>query len=122
MIASLKDSDELQLNAYCDGELDPASASEFERKMANDEQLTARYERLMSLRQAVRSFPQPVGLAFSHASHGGIVKKDGQRVLWLGLLPSIVAATMSLAKHPKAIRIQRTPPCIDDSDYSFFLD
>jgi anti-sigma factor RsiW len=59
MIAPVKDSDELQLNAYCDGELDPASVGEFERKMANDEQLKARYNRLVSLRQAVRSLPQP---------------------------------------------------------------
>jgi anti-sigma factor RsiW len=65
MIASLRDSDELQLNAYCDGELDPASANEFERRMANDESLKARYNRLVSLRQSVRSLPQfdmPAGL------------------------------------------------------------
>ena len=65
MIASLRDNDELQLNAYCDGELDPVSANEFERRMANDESLKARYDRLVSLRQAVRSFPQldmPAGL------------------------------------------------------------
>jgi len=29
MIASIKDNDELQMNAYYDGELDPASAIEF---------------------------------------------------------------------------------------------
>jgi anti-sigma factor RsiW len=67
MIASLKDSDELQLNAYCDGELDPVSAGEFEHKMANDERLKARYDRLMSLRQAVRSLPQPEIPAGLHA-------------------------------------------------------
>ena len=65
MIASIKDNDELQLNAYCDGELDPASAIEFERRLANDESLKARYSRLLSLRRAVRSLPQfevPSGL------------------------------------------------------------
>ena len=65
MIASVKDNDELQLNAYCDGELDPASAIEFERRLANDESLKARYSRLLSLRRAVRSLPQfevPSGL------------------------------------------------------------
>src|SRR5882757_6130360 len=65
MIASIKDNDELQLNAYCDGELDPASAIEFERRLANDESLKARYSRLLSLRRAVRSLPQfevPPGL------------------------------------------------------------
>ena len=42
MTASITDSDELQLNAYCDGELDPASALAFERRLAADETLKAR--------------------------------------------------------------------------------
>jgi anti-sigma factor RsiW len=65
MIASIRENDELQMNAYCDGELDPPSAIEFERRMANDESLKARYNRLLSLRGAVRSLPQyelPPGL------------------------------------------------------------
>jgi anti-sigma factor RsiW len=65
MIASMKDSDELRMNAYCDGELDPVSAIEFERRMADDESLKAQYDRLLSLRHAFRSLPQydlPAGL------------------------------------------------------------
>jgi anti-sigma factor RsiW len=65
MIASLKDNDELQVNAYCDGELDPASAREFTRRLANKPSLQSKYTRLLSLRQAVRSLPQvdmPPGL------------------------------------------------------------
>ncbi len=65
MIASIKDSDELQMNAYCDGELDAASAMAFERRLAADESLNARYKRLLALRRAVRSIPQyelPPGL------------------------------------------------------------
>ena len=58
MIASVKDSDELQMNAYCDGELDPISAVEFERRLADDKTLKARYDRLLALRRAVRSLPQ----------------------------------------------------------------
>ena len=58
MIASIKDSDELQMNAYCDGELDPISAVEFERRLADDKTLKARYDRLLALRRAVRSLPQ----------------------------------------------------------------
>jgi anti-sigma factor RsiW len=57
MAASLRDNDELQLTAYCDGELDPVAAGEFERRMAADESLKVRYSRLMSLRQAVRALP-----------------------------------------------------------------
>jgi anti-sigma factor RsiW len=65
MIASVTDNDELQLNAYCDGELDLASAAAFERRLAEDATLRAEYTRLLSLRQAFRSFPQsevPAGL------------------------------------------------------------
>jgi anti-sigma factor RsiW len=65
MIASVTDNDELQLNAYCDSELDLAPAAAFERRLAEDETLRAQYTRLMSLRQAFRSFPQsdaPAGL------------------------------------------------------------
>jgi anti-sigma factor RsiW len=58
VIASIKDSDELQMNAYCDGELDPISAVEFERRLADDKALKARYDRLLALRRAVRSLPQ----------------------------------------------------------------
>ena len=65
MIASMRDNDELQMNAYCDSELDPASAIEFERRLAGDETLKAQYNRLLSLRRTVRSLPQydvPAGL------------------------------------------------------------
>jgi anti-sigma factor RsiW len=65
MIALMRDNDELQMNAYCDGELDPVSAIEFERRLTGDESLKARYNRLLSLRRAVRSLPQygvPAGL------------------------------------------------------------
>ena len=57
MIASLRDNDELLLNAYCDGELDAAAANGFERRLESDPSLKSRYSRLMSLRQAVRSLP-----------------------------------------------------------------
>jgi anti-sigma factor RsiW len=65
MSISIKDDDELLLNAYCDGELDPVSAIEFERRLAADQALQDRYARLQSLRRAVRSLPRfdvPTGL------------------------------------------------------------
>ena len=58
MAASVQDNDELQLTAYCDGELDAVAASEFERRMAADDRLRAQYTRLMSLRHAMRALPQ----------------------------------------------------------------
>src|SRR5882724_6051900 len=59
MSASRRDNAELQMSAYCDGELDPASAIEFERLLAEDEILKAEYIRLLALRHTVRSLPQP---------------------------------------------------------------
>jgi anti-sigma factor RsiW len=58
MVAMLRDNDKLRLTAYCDGELDPVAAAEFERRLATDELVKASYTRLMSLRQAVRALPQ----------------------------------------------------------------
>ena len=57
MIGAAHENDQLQLNAYCDGELDPMSAVAFERRMADDALLKAQYVRLLSLRRAVRSLP-----------------------------------------------------------------
>src|ERR1700687_1843352 len=65
MIASIEDNDELQMSAYYDFELDPASAVEFERRLADDQSLKAQYSRLLSLRHTLRSLPQydvPPGL------------------------------------------------------------
>src|SRR5258708_7480625 len=65
MIASMRDNDELQMNAYCDGELDPVSAIEFERRLAGGETLKAQYKRSLSLRRTLRSLPPydiPAGL------------------------------------------------------------
>ena len=58
MIESLRDNDERQLTAYCDGELDPVAAAAFERRLESEQSLKARYARLMALRQAVRALPQ----------------------------------------------------------------
>jgi anti-sigma factor RsiW len=58
MIASLQENDELQLSAYCDGELDSAAAAEFERRLASNALLKARHTRLMSLRKTARALPR----------------------------------------------------------------
>jgi anti-sigma factor RsiW len=82
MIASIKDDPVLQMNAYCDGELDPASAIEFERRLADDNILKARYIKLLSVRRTVRSLPQsglPPGLL---ARVESAVDADASRVDW----------------------------------------
>lgn len=58
MIAPLQnDRDEL-LQAYCDGALDPATATEFERRMMSDASMRARHDQIMILRGALRALPQ----------------------------------------------------------------
>ena len=84
MMALLKDDDELLLNAYFDGELDPASAREFERRLERDESLRARYDRLQKLQHAVRSVPQaemPPGLQARIQSRLDAERPDNVTVL-----------------------------------------
>jgi anti-sigma factor RsiW len=64
-VANHLDNDEFLLHAYCDGELDPATTLEFERRMAVDDLLRARHDQIISLRQALKLLPQqnlPKGL------------------------------------------------------------
>lgn len=55
---SILDNDDLRLQAYCDDELDPASVIEFERRLASDASLTARYNNIIAVRSALRSLPR----------------------------------------------------------------
>jgi anti-sigma factor RsiW len=48
------DDDRLWLNAYIDGELDPAHALEFEQRLAADPALAAAHARIAALRDAIR--------------------------------------------------------------------
>ncbi|CAN5180975.1 anti-sigma factor [soil metagenome] len=61
------DKDDLLLHAYCDGELDPASALGFEQRMATDAALEAQYRKLMALRSALRSLPLDDEPSYLHA-------------------------------------------------------
>jgi anti-sigma factor RsiW len=51
---TIAENDRLLLNAYIDGELDPAHALEFERKLADNPALAAERTRIEALRSAVR--------------------------------------------------------------------
>ena len=52
---TLSSQDELLLNAYVDGELDPIEASSFEQRLQSDAALNAQVETLRALRGALRS-------------------------------------------------------------------
>ena len=47
-------SDELTLQAYCDGELDAAAMAEFERRLATDADLRRRRDQIIALRGRLR--------------------------------------------------------------------
>jgi anti-sigma factor RsiW len=51
---TITDNDRLLLNAYVDGELDPAHALEFERRLADSAALAAEHNRIEALRGAMR--------------------------------------------------------------------
>jgi anti-sigma factor RsiW len=55
MMASPND---LELQAYLDGECDPEAARAFERRLADDEGLRLRFEQMLVLRKALRAIPQ----------------------------------------------------------------
>src|SRR4029079_9126030 len=55
MTALIHDED-LLLQAYFDGELNPDSVAEFERRLAGDESLRARHDQILALRRALLSF------------------------------------------------------------------
>lgn len=79
MTESINDNDDLLMQTYCDGELDPVSALEFERRMANDESLRARYNLVISLQDTLRSLPRenmPPGL---EARVKSALDREGQR-------------------------------------------
>src|SRR6266566_572823 len=54
----MTENDRLLLNAYIDGELDPAHVLEFERRLAEDRALADEQARIAALRGAVRELPR----------------------------------------------------------------
>lgn len=57
-MAESSDDGDLVLQAYLDGECDADAARAFERRLAGDEALRARFERMLALRHALRAIPQ----------------------------------------------------------------
>jgi anti-sigma factor RsiW len=90
------DHERLLLNAYIDGELDPAHALDFERRLAEDPALAQERTRIEALRGAVRGLPRATARpelrrrvmalaqpsAFSRLRHAG----------WPAIAASLVAA------------------------------
>ena len=66
------------LQAYADGELDPAAAAAVEKSLAADPKLRAKYESILSLRRLIRTIPDDdVPLERLHAK--AVAAVSGQR-------------------------------------------
>jgi anti-sigma factor RsiW len=104
MTASIYDNDDLRLQAYCDDELDPASALEFERRMAADPSLKAKHDSIIALRNALRSVPKgkaPEGLETrinltlsANAPRGNIGRLPRRNWSWQALAASMVVGAV----------------------------
>ena len=58
-MAQASDDPFLLVHAYCDGELDPANALAFERRMAEDPRLAAERYRILALKRALVRIKTP---------------------------------------------------------------
>lgn len=58
MTPSVSHNDDLTLQAYCDGELDAATAAAFERRLATDNDLQRRHDQVMALRTRLRGLSE----------------------------------------------------------------
>lgn len=93
-----RDHEELLLQAYCDGELDPASAADIERRLAASASLRAQRDHIMALRGALRALPQdalPPGLlAGVEARLTAAQPKPARGWSWRALAASAVAGAV----------------------------
>ncbi|MEW6643090.1 MAG: anti-sigma factor [Pseudomonadota bacterium] len=102
-----RDHEELLLQAYCDGELDPASAADIERRLAATPALRAQRDRIMALRGALRALPQDdvppnllagieAKLAAAETTRTGTETKPARSWSWRALAASaVVGAVLS---------------------------
>ncbi len=77
MTGPMQDDNDL-LQAYCDGELDPVTSAEFERRMASDASLRVRRDKIVTLRRALRSLPQDNPPSDLSARVTAVVDAEGQ--------------------------------------------
>jgi anti-sigma factor RsiW len=86
----------LLVHAYCDGELDPANALAFERRMAADPRLAAERDRIEALRRAMKQLKPaalPVALRGRIESAVGL-RRRAARPTWGALAASVAVAVI----------------------------
>jgi anti-sigma factor RsiW len=80
------------LQAHVDGELDPASAAAFEKRLATDPGLRARYDSLLSLRRLLHAVPRdevPVDRLRKRID-AAMEKQPGDRRSWRALAAAVL--------------------------------
>jgi anti-sigma factor RsiW len=91
------DNDHLLLNAYIDGELDPAHALEFERRLAENPALAEERQRIETLRRVLRErLPRATASPALRRRVMALAKPSlfaiGRRAGWAAMAASLVAA------------------------------
>jgi anti-sigma factor RsiW len=104
MSPSYREHDDGLLQAYVDSELDPATAATFERRLAADAGLRARYESILSLRRLLRAVPDDdvpsqrmrtrIGAAIGEPAARG---RSWQAIAAAVLIGAVVGAAATLA-------------------------
>jgi anti-sigma factor RsiW len=85
----------LLVHAYCDGELDPANALAFERRMAEEPQLAAERDRILALKRAMGQLKRPAMAPPSlraKVERAVGVRRPAARPTWTALAASVVLA------------------------------
>jgi anti-sigma factor RsiW len=107
MSPSTLDRDDGLLQAYLDGELDPASAAAFEQRLAADSGLRTRYESLLSLRRLLHAVPPddvPVDRLRSRID-AAVESKAGGHRSWRALAAAVlIGAVLGAAATATLVR------------------
>lgn len=89
--------DDLELQAYLDGECDANAAHAFEQRLASDQSLRLRFEQMLALSNALRAIPQEDMPAALRARVGAAVTGASQRERrwsWRALAAAVIVGVL----------------------------
>lgn len=98
MTPSTSHSDDLTLQAYCDGELDAAAAGAFEQRLATDADLRRRRDQVLALRTRLRGLSEdapPPDLAARIKANAGARPQRQQRWPWRAMAACLVIGILA---------------------------
>ena len=97
--------DRLLLNAYVDGELDPAHALEFEQRLAADPALAAAHARLLALRGAIAArLPRELASPQLRRRVAALARPQAAAPGWRALAASVAVAFLAGGALTYAVR------------------